>query len=51
VQSHVRDGSAREILRDLARATQALQASTDAGAALDLVNKAHTNLLRRWSEP
>ena len=50
VQSHVRDGAAREILRDLALALDALPAADVAGAARDRVNKAHINLLRRWSE-
>lgn len=49
VQSHVRDGAAREVLRDLALALEKLP--QDATAARDLINKAHTNLLRRWSEP
>lgn len=49
IQSHVRDGGAREVLRDLALALEKLP--PDATAARDLVNKAHTNLLRRWSEP
>lgn len=49
IQSHVRDGGAREVLRDLALALEKLP--QDATAARDLVNKAHTNLLRRWSEP
>jgi PKHD-type hydroxylase len=50
VQSHVRDGAAREVLRDLALALEALPA-TDNGPARDLISKAHANLLRRWSEP
>lgn len=49
IQSHVRDGGAREVLRDLALALEKLP--QDATAARDLINKAHTNLLRRWSEP
>ena len=49
IQSQVRDGGAREVLRDLALALEKLP--QDATAARDLVNKAHTNLLRRWSEP
>jgi len=49
IQSHVRDGGAREVLRDLALALDKLPPSAD--VARDLVNKAHTNLLRRWSEP
>jgi PKHD-type hydroxylase len=49
IQSHVRDGGAREVLRDLALALDKLPPGAD--VARDLVNKAHTNLLRRWSEP
>ena len=49
IQSHVRDGGAREVLRDLALALEKLP--PDATVARDLINKAHTNLLRRWSEP
>lgn len=51
IQSHVRDGSAREVLRDLALATDALTSKNDAPGARDLINKTHANLLRRWSEP
>ena len=49
IQSHVRDAAARETLRDLALALDALGASGNAGAR-DLINKAHANLLRRWSD-
>ncbi len=48
IQSFVRDGAAREVLRDLALALEHLPPG--AGAARDLINKSHTNLLRRWSE-
>ena len=51
IQSHVRDGAAREALRDLALAREALRGNEGAVTARDLVNKVHTNLLRRWSEP
>jgi PKHD-type hydroxylase len=51
IQSHVRDAGARETLRDLALARDALQGREDLRAAFDRVNKAHTNLLRRWAEP
>jgi len=50
VQSFVRDGAAREVLRDLSLALEALPVS-DTGPARDLLSKAHANLLRRWSEP
>lgn len=49
IQSHVRDAAARETLRDLALALDALGTSGNA-AARDLINKAHANLLRRWSD-
>ena len=51
VQSHVRDGAAREVLRDLALALDALPAGEAGRIPRDLVTKAHANLLRRWSEP
>ena len=51
VQSHVRDGGAREALRDLWLTVEALLAAGHEGTALELVNKTHANLLRRWSEP
>lgn len=51
IQSHVRDGAAREVLHDLAQAREALRGRDDLRAAYDRVNKTHTNLLRRWSEP
>jgi PKHD-type hydroxylase len=51
VQSHVRDGAAREVLRDLAQALEALHGVDAAGPARDLITKAHANLLRRWAEP
>lgn len=50
VQSHVRDGGAREVLRDLALAGEALAADERQARARELVGKAHANLLRRWSE-
>lgn len=50
IQSHVRDGTAREVLRDLALALDALPAGEAGRTPRDLVAKAHANLLRRWSE-
>lgn len=50
VQSHVRDGAAREALRDIALALDALPPSAP-GPARDLLTKVHANLLRRWCEP
>jgi PKHD-type hydroxylase len=50
IQSHVREPAAREILRDLALAREALAGREDLRAAWDRVNKTHTNLLRRWAE-
>ncbi len=50
IQSHVRDTGARETLADLARARALLLESQGDARALDLVNKAHANLLRRWAE-
>jgi PKHD-type hydroxylase len=51
IQSHVRDAGAREALRDLATALQALRGQPDRSEAYELVNKTHINLLRRWAEP
>jgi PKHD-type hydroxylase len=51
IQSHVRDAGAREALRDLAAALEAMRGRPDQGVAYDLVNKTHINLLRRWAEP
>ena len=51
IQSHVRDEGAREALRDLAAAREAMRAREDTSDAYTLVNKTHTNLLRRWAEP
>ena len=51
VQSYVRDGAKREVLRDLWLAVDALRAGSNGGVALELINKTHANLLRRWSEP
>lgn len=50
VQSQVRDAAARETLRDLALALDALGPAGNA-AVRDLIGKAHANLLRRWAEP
>ena len=51
IQSFVRDAAAREALADLAQALDALRARGETGAAYELVNKTHCNLLRRWAEP
>ncbi len=51
IQSYVRDNSAREILWDLAQARDQLSAEAATRSACERVNKAHTNLLRRWAEP
>ena len=51
VQSLVRDGAARDVLHDLARALDALNNDERAAATRDLIAKTHANLLRRWSEP
>lgn len=51
VQSHIRDGAAREVLRDLAEARNTIRGRDDLRLTYDRINKAHTNLLRRWSEP
>jgi len=51
IQSYVRDNAARELLRDLALALDALRGHDELLSAHDLVNKTHVNLLRRWSEP
>lgn len=50
IQSHVRDAGAREALADLARARALLHETSGDARALDLVNKTHANLLRRWAE-
>ncbi len=50
IQSFVRDHRAREVLWDLAQAREELAGKTDTRQAWDRVNKAHTNLLRRWAE-
>lgn len=49
IQSHVRDPAAREALWDLARAREEIYARDGKSRAFDLVNKTHTNLLRRWA--
>ena len=46
----LRDAGAREALADLARARALLHETSGDARALDLVNKAHANLLRRWAE-
>jgi PKHD-type hydroxylase len=51
IQSHVRDGAAREALWDLARARDDVYAREGKSRAFDLINKTHTNLMRRWAEP
>jgi PKHD-type hydroxylase len=51
VQSYVRDACAREALWDLAQARDAEYAQHSKSRVFDLINKTHTNLLRRWAEP
>jgi PKHD-type hydroxylase len=51
IQSYVRDGAAREVLRDLGEAMELLRDREDLRAAHDLINKTHANLMRRWAEP
>ena len=51
IQSYVRDNAAREALRDLALATELLRGREEFRSALDLINKTHANLMRRWAEP
>lgn len=51
VQSLVRDPGLRELLHDLSEAREQLAGQPDAARALDLVNKAYSNLLRRYAEP
>jgi PKHD-type hydroxylase len=50
IQSYVRDPHAREALWDLAQAREAVYARDGKSRAFDLINKTHTNLLRRWAE-
>jgi PKHD-type hydroxylase len=50
IQSYVRDAAAREALWDLAQAREQIYARDGKSRAFDLVNKTHTNLLRRWAE-
>ncbi|MEO5623351.1 MAG: Fe2+-dependent dioxygenase [Dokdonella sp.] len=51
IQSHVREAHAREVLCDLATALELMRTQGAQGAASDLINKTHANLLRRWAEP
>jgi PKHD-type hydroxylase len=51
IQSYVRDHAARETLRDLSQALELLREREEFRAAHDLINKTHTNLMRRWAEP
>ena len=51
IQSYVRDGATREVLRDLGEAMESLRGREDLRAAHDLINKTHANLMRRWAEP
>jgi PKHD-type hydroxylase len=51
IQSHVRDGRAREVLWNLAQARDEIYEQEGKSRAFDLVNKSHTNLLRRWADP
>ena len=50
IQSFVRDDRAREVLWDLARAKTDIWNREGRCESFNLVNKAHTNLLRRWAE-
>lgn len=50
VRSLVRDAAKRQILIDLKMASQRLVAQVGKTAEIDLLSKAHTNLLRRWVE-
>jgi PKHD-type hydroxylase len=50
IQSHVRDGAAREALWDLAQARDDVYAREGKSRAFDLINKTHTNLMRRWAD-
>ena len=51
IQSYVRDNAARETLRDLSEAMESLRGREEFRPALDLINKTHANLMRRWAEP
>lgn len=51
IQSYVRDDAAREVLRDLGEAMEALRGRDEFRPAHDLINKTHANLMRRWAEP
>lgn len=51
IQSFVRDAQQREVLRDLALACDAIFERESRSPAYELVNKSHTNLLRRWAQP
>jgi PKHD-type hydroxylase len=50
IKSNVQDHRAREVLFDLAEAKSRLWAQGGRSEVFTLVNKAHTNLLRRWAE-
>lgn len=50
VRSLVRDPAAREILSDLKTVQHALTPQLGKTSEMDLLNKAYTNLLRRWIE-
>jgi len=50
VRSLVRDAAQRQILIDLKTASHRLVAQIGKTAEIDLLSKAHTNLLRRWVE-
>ena len=51
IQSYVRDGASREVLRDLGEAMEQLRGRDELRPAHDLINKTHANLMRRWAEP
>lgn len=50
IQSFVRDEQQREVLRDLAQARDAIYEREQRSRSFELVNKTHTNLLRRWAQ-
>ena len=50
VQSYIRDPAKREMLYDLDRACERLEALDPEGEATDLAYKTYYNLVRRWAE-
>ncbi|MDX2087144.1 MAG: Fe2+-dependent dioxygenase [Kofleriaceae bacterium] len=51
IQSLVRDAAARETLADLSSALELVRSAGGPRAGIDLIVKAHANLMRRWAEP